>query len=61
MAKPTTHYKALTGLDTSDGQRFEMGDEFKAADIPKDALAAYLEMEVIEPIAEKVKTVEVSE
>lgn len=54
--KKATTYKALTGLDTCDGQRFEAGDVFAASDIPKEALAAYLEMEVIEAVAGKVKT-----
>lgn len=51
-AKVTT-YKALTGLDTCDGQRFEAGDTFKAADIPKAALDCYLEMNVIEAVDTK--------
>lgn len=59
--KKPTKYKALTGLDTADGQRFETGDEFKATDIPKESLAAYIEMEVIEPVEDKPKRVEVSE
>lgn len=59
--KTATSYKVLAGCNTSDDQRFEIGDVFRAADIPKDSLAALLEMKAIEPVVVTAKKAVIEE